>query len=63
MLFRSIDARRNGELALLKLGACYRKLAAQIPSDTEERETQKAFYIETAEEYEKEAEAWKLPVM
>jgi len=24
---------------------------------------QKAFYIETAEEYEKEAEAWKLPVM
>lgn len=58
-----IDARRNGELALLKLGACYRKLAAQIPPDTEERETQKAFYIETAEEYEKEAEVWELPVM
>ena len=57
-----IDARRGGDLPLLALGKCCRRMAEQVQADLPQDEDQILFWRKQAEEYEKEAAGWELPI-
>ena len=58
-----IDARRGGKLPLLEMGKCYRKLADQMQAMTPPEDEQALIFLEYAQNCEKEAAEWELPVM
>lgn len=56
-----IDARTGGSLPFLALADCCRALSRRIQEQTPEQDGPIRFYLEAAENYEKEAAGWELP--